>query len=78
MSILSGSESRTVYHGRSTGCRSSVTQKMEGRPLDQYENTGPEIIITDLKMPVMGGIELIKEIRATDKRARVYYPNLLG
>lgn len=38
--------------------------------LDQYEKYRPEIIITDLKMPVMGGIELIKEIRATDKRAR--------
>ena len=38
--------------------------------LDQYEKYRPEIIITDLKMPVMGGIELIKEIRATDKRVR--------
>ena len=38
--------------------------------LEQYQNWKPEIIITDLKMPVMNGIELMKTIRAKDKRAR--------
>ena len=38
--------------------------------LEQYQNWKPEIIITDLKMPVMNGIALMKTIRAKDKRAR--------
>ena len=34
--------------------------------LDKYENYLPDIIMTDLKMPNMGGFELIKEL---EKRA---------
>ena len=38
--------------------------------LEQYHSLHPEIIITDLKMPVMGGIELMKAVRTEDKRTR--------
>lgn len=39
--------------------------------LQLYEEYKPEIIITDLRMPIMGGMELIREIRKTDKTTRV-------
>ena len=38
--------------------------------LEQYQKWKPDVIITDLKMPVMNGIELMKAVRAEDKRAR--------
>lgn len=38
--------------------------------LDKYENYLPDIIMTDLKMPNMGGFELIKEL---EKRASTSY-----
>lgn len=34
---------------------------------DIYEKNKPDLIITDLKMPVMGGMELIERIRESDK-----------
>ena len=36
-----------------------------------YEEHHPDLIITDLKMPVMDGMELIRNIRATDSRVRI-------
>ncbi|HML46324.1 MAG TPA: response regulator, partial [Clostridia bacterium] len=35
-----------------------------------YLEYRPDIILTDLRMPVMGGIEMIRRIRARDLRAR--------
>lgn len=35
--------------------------------LEKYKKERPDIIITDLKMPKMGGLELTKEIRKNDK-----------
>ena len=37
--------------------------------LDQYEKHLPDIVMTDLKMPNMGGIELIKELQKRGNRA---------
>lgn len=36
-----------------------------------YEKEKPELIITDLKMPVMDGIELIKKIREKDENTKI-------
>ncbi|RAP76075.1 helix-turn-helix domain-containing protein [Paenibacillus montanisoli] len=39
---------------------------------EYYANSvKPDVIITDLKMPIMGGIELIKKIREQDARTRI-------
>ena len=37
--------------------------------LDQYEQHLPNIVMTDLKMPYMTGLELIKELQKKDSRA---------
>jgi two-component system response regulator YesN len=39
--------------------------------LQMYERERPDIIITDLRMPVMGGIELIKQIRQNDSNTKI-------
>lgn len=36
-----------------------------------YENEHPDVIITDLKMPVMDGMELIARVREKDKATRI-------
>lgn len=38
--------------------------------LEAYQRTQPDIILTDLRMPVMDGLALIRAIRATDARTR--------
>ncbi len=35
--------------------------------LEQYQKTLPDIIITDIQMPVMTGLEMVKEIRENDQ-----------
>ncbi len=35
--------------------------------LEQYQNELPDIIITDIQMPIMSGLQMIKKIRETDK-----------
>lgn len=39
--------------------------------LDFFMNNKPDIIITDLKMPLMNGMELIAKIRETDDKTRI-------
>lgn len=39
--------------------------------LHSWEVLKPDIIITDIKMPLMDGISLIREIRKTDSRTRI-------
>ena len=36
-----------------------------------YEEKKPDLIITDIKMPKLNGIELVKRIRLTDSKSRV-------
>lgn len=38
--------------------------------LKTYQEVKPDLILADIKMPQMDGIELLKEIRKTDKRVR--------
>lgn len=39
--------------------------------LEVYNETAPSIVITDLLMPILDGIELIRGIRATDKETPI-------
>lgn len=38
---------------------------------EHYNTDAPDLIVTDLKMPVMGGMELIAKIRERDKRTKI-------
>ena len=40
-----------------------------------YESIKPDIIITDIQMPKLNGLEFIKRIRANDKKTQVIVLN---
>ena len=41
------------------------------RAWDIYEKEHPDIILTDIRMPVMDGMELIRRIRERDRETRI-------
>lgn len=41
--------------------------------LELYNRTTPDLIITDLKMPVLSGVELAREIRRKSKTAKIIF-----
>src|SRR5689334_11376420 len=48
------------------------------KALGKYEAFAPHVVITDLKMPGMDGIELVKKIRAADEPAAVIVMTAFG
>src|SRR3954462_14671583 len=48
------------------------------KALGKYESFAPHIVVTDLKMPGMDGIELVKKIRATDEVAGIIVMTRFG
>lgn len=50
----------------------NVTAVANGREaLEEIDRNRPQILITDLRMPIMDGIELIEKIRLTDPHMRI-------
>lgn len=39
--------------------------------LEVYEKVNPDIIITDIKMPELNGLDMVKEIRKNDKETKI-------
>lgn len=39
--------------------------------IEKYEKNKPDIIITDIKMPLLDGISMVKKIREDDKKTRI-------
>jgi DNA-binding NtrC family response regulator len=48
------------------------------KALGKYEEFGPHVVLTDLKMPGMDGIELVKKIRSFDEPAAVVVMTAFG
>ena len=48
------------------------------KALGKYESFAPHVVVTDLKMPGMDGIELVKTIRAKDDPAEVIVMTAFG
>lgn len=41
--------------------------------LEQYEKYRPDIVVTDIKMPIMDGVEMSKKIKEINKDARIVF-----
>lgn len=39
--------------------------------LDRFNTNNYDVVVTDIKMPVMNGLDLVKEIREIDKDVRI-------
>jgi DNA-binding NtrC family response regulator len=48
------------------------------KALGKYESFGPHVVVTDLKMPGMDGIELVKKLRAMEDPATVVVMTAFG
>ena len=48
------------------------------KALGKYESFSPHVVVTDLKMPGMDGIELVKKIRASEDPAAVVVMTAFG
>ena len=49
-----------------------IAEAVNGREgVDMYERLQPHVVIMDLRMPVMGGIEAIRSIRSNSPEARI-------
>ena len=48
------------------------------KALGKYESFAPHVVVTDLKMPGMDGIELVKKIRAGEEAAAVVVMTAFG
>jgi C4-dicarboxylate-specific signal transduction histidine kinase len=46
--------------------------------LEKYKECQPDLIITDIQMPVMDGLEMIEEIRASDHNVRIVILSAYG
>src|SRR5213075_1647751 len=48
------------------------------KALGKYEGFAPHVVVTDLKMPGMDGIELVKKLRASEDSAAVVVMTAFG
>src|SRR5271154_2310725 len=48
------------------------------KALGKYESFAPHVVVTDLKMPGMNGIELVKQIRSMEAPAAVVVMTAFG
>jgi CheY-like chemotaxis protein len=48
-----------------------VTAQNGAEGIALYRALSPDLVITDMRMPKMGGAEVIRSIRASDKRTRI-------
>lgn len=46
--------------------------------LEKYKESQPDLIITDIQMPVMDGLEMIEEIRSSDQNVRIVILSAYG
>lgn len=71
MRVLTVDDSRTILamlHHTLTNAGFEVLQAENGQiGLDVLKNEDVDVVITDINMPVMDGIEFIKNVRATGK-----------
>jgi len=66
---------RTLLHG--FGAREVHEAEDGASGLEAFSNHGPDIIITDWKMPIFNGVELIQMIRQPDTNFNPFVPIIM-
>ncbi len=62
---------RTLLHRAFTNAGFEVQTASDGtEALRLYEENRPDLVLTDIQMPVMDGVQLVQNIRAMDEKAR--------
>lgn len=69
---------RTMVDWETLGCTVCATASDGAEALEQVEKYGPDIIITDLKMPGMDGLGLIRELRARNYPGKIIVASNFG
>jgi CheY-like chemotaxis protein len=72
---------RRLLHGHLTGCGYRIVEAEDGaRALEAARDESPDLVLTDLQMPRMGGLELLTRLRAAAPELPVImmtaYPDL--
>jgi two-component system chemotaxis response regulator CheY len=66
------SMSRRIVRGYLESAGHEVTEASDGiAALDQYSLEKPDIVLLDLVMAGMGGLDVLRKLRESDSRARV-------
>lgn len=58
--------------------REVFTAANGGEGLDLYREKRPEVVVTDIRMPVLDGLEMAKAIRAIDRDAKIVVTSAHG
>lgn len=57
----------------------AIYEAVNGRDaVEKYDEIRPDLVTMDITMPEMNGLEALKEIRASDPRARVLMVSAMG
>ncbi len=62
---------KTLINWKKLGMEVAADAANGEEALKAYERIRPQVVITDIKMPVMDGLTLIRKIRETDKHTRI-------
>lgn len=60
------------------GFREILTAENGSKALEQYEKERPDLVLLDIMMPEMDGLEVLKKIRAKDPDTRVVILSDMG
>ena len=60
-------------------CTRNIVEAVNGKDaIAKYKNYNPDLVIMDISMPIMNGIEAVKEIKKINKDAMIIICSLLG
>ncbi len=70
---------RSIYHKVLSDHVETVIDAVDGQDgYNNYSEHNPDLILTDIRMPIMNGLDMIKKIRKIDKTQRIIIMSAYG